>query len=1159
MKTKLVSHEAGLGYLHAFLARGSVSEEYEVSTEELEKEELLPVSLPTPLQSPHATARTVSVEADVVQEADDDDEDHSPAKQSLRMANSELGLNLATILKDLHRYRADSTTPSGHSSGGLGLHDGDSDEDFEDEPEDGEDGTKGPEAPAATGTGSISAATGEKILFCAPAEVILPSSNSVNPPATGMLEVTRSTIRFIRASDRDSTLRRPEAIACDSLWACASFPSTTWATADIVNILQRYYQLRFVAVELFTANRKVYFINLFQSNVASHLQLVLRKMVKPPHMQPFLAKRPMRIIEKASLNGQSLTAAWANREISNFEYLMRLNTIAGRTYNDLGQYPIFPWVLADYTSDVLNLRDRRSFRDLRWPVGAQDPNQRAMLISKFNDLKMLYSPDDDTSLAPFHYGTHYSVAGFVLWFLMRLEPYTSLHVQLQDGRIDRADRLLNSIEAAWRGCTSNPSDVKELIPEMFYCPELLVNMNAVDMGRTQSGQPIGDIVLPPWAKNPHDFMRQHRDALESEYVSKHLHQWIDLIFGVKARPPHLAGGSNGAVEACNVFFHLTYEGAVDLDKLRESNPLLYGQYVCQISEFGQSPAQLFSKEHIPRCPLSKVDFIWPIASIVRGVHTLYEAEDPIGMPRRMLAFKEIQASSSPLLAILEDDDRIITVDAQRIVGCHAWTANSPDAVPPCKLRVDNAAYDLSRYGSNYGHGIQSIASRFSVKNNGRATAPKRLGVPFAPRLADRTFARIMPTAPSTAMAANTSHAYVYRPVKVRSYEKDEKRERKRQLEAAANAAGTNTSAIHNHSSPSGLSLSSLSISLPISVGDGGSTPTTPRADRFNAQGNNRQRSISGNDEEVLGLAEADGAELMDEGTSSKSMMSPLPSIALPSATPVSTPNPAAPTTPSSSSASASHRIASPAHAHAYAPPVMEEHISARNFVYLADWKLLLSCGHWDRSIRMTSMDGIGGAYHGTSSSAHKSKGMGMASSGAANSLTLRAHRDVVTCLATAKDHGKRWLASGSRDCTVILWEMTASASVEAAVAHMQGLGISISPIRTLYGHDDSINTVLLVPEIDAVISAAEDGTIILHGLREGDYVRTILHRLAHPSAGPGTLPVAVPLVKKRADSIRSVDSSRDLDDLLHHAAAGSTGGEQQPLQVCSLFVPKDVF
>lgn len=31
---------------------------------------------------------------------------------------------------------------------------------------------------------------------------------------------------------------------------------------------------------------------------------------------------------------------WVNREISNFDYLMQLNTIAGRTYNDLAQYPV---------------------------------------------------------------------------------------------------------------------------------------------------------------------------------------------------------------------------------------------------------------------------------------------------------------------------------------------------------------------------------------------------------------------------------------------------------------------------------------------------------------------------------------------------------------------------------------------------------------------------------------------------------------------------------------------------------------------------------------------------------------------------------------------------------------------------------------------------
>lgn len=40
------------------------------------------------------------------------------------------------------------------------------------------------------------------------------------------------------------------------------------------------------------------------------------------------------------------------------------------------------------------------------------------------------------------------------------------------------------------------------------------------------------VKLPPWAENPIDFIHKHRMALESEHVSAHLHEWIDLIFGL---------------------------------------------------------------------------------------------------------------------------------------------------------------------------------------------------------------------------------------------------------------------------------------------------------------------------------------------------------------------------------------------------------------------------------------------------------------------------------------------------------------------------------------------------------------------------------------------------------------------------------------------------
>jgi len=37
---------------------------------------------------------------------------------------------------------------------------------------------------------------------------------------------------------------------------------------------------------------------------------------------------------------------------------------AGRTYNDLNQYPVFPWVIVNYDTDELDLSQPNNFRDL---------------------------------------------------------------------------------------------------------------------------------------------------------------------------------------------------------------------------------------------------------------------------------------------------------------------------------------------------------------------------------------------------------------------------------------------------------------------------------------------------------------------------------------------------------------------------------------------------------------------------------------------------------------------------------------------------------------------------------------------------------------------------------------------------------------------------
>jgi hypothetical protein len=53
---------------------------------------------------------------------------------------------------------------------------------------------------------------------------------------------------------------------------------------------------------------------------------------------------------------------WREGLLTNWEYLMQLNKRAGRSYNDLMQYPVFPFVIADYTSQVLDLTDLLVYR-----------------------------------------------------------------------------------------------------------------------------------------------------------------------------------------------------------------------------------------------------------------------------------------------------------------------------------------------------------------------------------------------------------------------------------------------------------------------------------------------------------------------------------------------------------------------------------------------------------------------------------------------------------------------------------------------------------------------------------------------------------------------------------------------------------------------------
>ncbi|XP_069720218.1 WD repeat- and FYVE domain-containing protein 4 isoform X2 [Phaenicophaeus curvirostris] len=293
-------------------------------------------------------------------------------------------------------------------------------------------------------------------------------------------------------------------------------------------------------------------------------------------------------IRKLSGGDKTMLQKWQKREISNFDYLMYLNTLAGRSYNDYMQYPVFPWVLADYHSKTLNLTNPHTFRDLSKPMGAQTVERKCKFIQRYNEVE---KSEGDLS-AQCHYCTHYSSAIIVASYLVRLEPFTQTFCSLQGGSFDVADRMFHSVKSTWESASrDNMSDVRELIPEFFYLPEFLTNANHFELGCMQDGTVLGDVQLPPWADgDPHKFILLHRQALESDYVSAHLHHWIDLIFG------HKQHGS-AAVEAVNTYHPYFYGDKMDLNI---KDPLIKSTILGFISNFGQIPKQLFTKPHPSR-------------------------------------------------------------------------------------------------------------------------------------------------------------------------------------------------------------------------------------------------------------------------------------------------------------------------------------------------------------------------------------------------------------------------------------------------------------------------------------------------------------------------------------------------------------------------------
>lgn len=428
-------------------------------------------------------------------------------------------------------------------------------------------------------------------------------------------------------AEKDDPLYELFPLGIDAKQLLKSHCKKQWNLSEIVCVQGRSYNLRACAFELFTVENKAYFFNVYDPKIAESVCLRFQKLKK--NKLDFFYHRA----EAFKLSGAQ--EKWLKGQISNFEYLAIINTYAGRTYNDINQYPVFPWVLKDYKSAKLDLSSPSVFRDFSLPVGALLSHRLEEAREHYETLKLSESALDLFD-KPFQYGTHYSGLGPVSYFLIRLEPFTTEHIKLQSGNFDDADRLFASVPQTWEICLER--DFKELLPEMFYLPDFLMNKNGFDFGK---GNSIGSVVLPSWARSPYEFVFLHREALESEHVTRNLHKWIDLVFGYKQQ-------GQAAVDADNVFRFLTYEGAVDLTTISDSETKR--NYLEYITKLGQTPHQLFTQKH-PNNTGARID----TRNLLRNSSSVLAMEKDEGLAESSIVCMGVCSNNTDLMLFLRNN------------------------------------------------------------------------------------------------------------------------------------------------------------------------------------------------------------------------------------------------------------------------------------------------------------------------------------------------------------------------------------------------------------------------------------------------------------------------------------------------------------------------
>ena len=354
---------------------------------------------------------------------------------------------------------------------------------------------------------------------------------------------------------------------------------------NIKEVINRTYAYIWVSVEIFLKDGRSFLFNLFNEDLHSEFFETLKR-------------QKVRIIKKVGeyFRKEEFSKKWKEEKITTYDYLLLLNKLSSRSYNDTNQYPVMPWLFL--------IEGKERIRNFDLPISVQDESTQEAFLSKGK-----LSLANEQLLVQTN---HYSTSAYLCFYLMRVNPFTNMMIKFQSGNFDIADRQYFDIKQTINLC-QYLSNNRELLPELFSIPEVYLNLNDNDFGKQKQGIRVHNISFLPYANDPFQFCYLIKDLMNNNIkVNSEINKWFDFIFGINQLGNYTSDKNMNYQERekfrvlrkfnSHSYGKLSNYNKIVLEAQKHSrdNKSLFDDIrtsINMVSNFGQCPYQLLNEIH----------------------------------------------------------------------------------------------------------------------------------------------------------------------------------------------------------------------------------------------------------------------------------------------------------------------------------------------------------------------------------------------------------------------------------------------------------------------------------------------------------------------------------------------------------------------------------